>query len=540
MKTFYCNASVYTGTLPLQQAFGVEDGRFCFAGSNDDAAAMACPEDRIIDLGGAFVCSGFNDSHMHLFSYGTALSQALLAEHTESLSGMLSYLRDFLAVSGLKEGGWLLGRGWNQDYFSDVHRLPDRHDLDSVTTDFPVVIMRACGHCLVVNSRALELLHITGDTPSPEGGCIGLENGEPDGRFYDNALEIVISAVPLPDKEEVKRRLETACRALNSYGVTSSQTDDYCVYRNLPWELINQAYEELEAEGKLSVRVYQQANFTDTASLRDFISKGNVTGKGSDMFKIGPLKMLGDGALGARTAYISVPYADDPYARGIPVFTPQQLDEMIDLAVGSGMQVAVHAIGDACLDNVLSAYEKAFVKYNPADHRCGIVHCQVTRPEQLKKIAELKLHVYAQTIFLDYDINIIEARVGRQLAESSYRWKTLMNMGVSVSNGTDCPVELPDELRSMQCAVTRKTISGAGPYLEDEAFTVQEAIDSYTVMSARSSFEENTKGRIQPGMFADFTVLGQNPFDTVPEKLHAIPVIATYLGGNCVYHRSEG
>jgi len=246
--------------------------------------------------------------------------------------------------------------------------------------------------------------------------------------------------------------------------------------------------------------------------------------------------MLGDGALGARTAFLSRPYADDPSTCGIPVFTQETMDEMIGYANAHGMQAAVHTIGDACLDRVLSAYEKALAENPREDHRHGIVHCQITRADQLEKIAKMHLHVYAQSIFLDYDNHIVEERVGKELASTSYSWKTLMNNGVSVSNGTDCPVELPDALACMQCAVTRTTLRDhVGPYLPDQKFTVQEALDSYTIRSAEASFEENVKGQIAEGMMADFVVLGQNPFEVDESTIKDIPVCRTYLAGELVY-----
>ena len=164
-----------------------------------------------------------------------------------------------------------------------------------------------------------------------------------------------------------------------------------------------------------------------------------------------------------------------------------------------------------------------------------MVHCQITRPDQLDRIARLGLHVYAQSIFLDYDIQIVEARVGPRLAASSYSWKTLLDRGVTVSNGSDCPVETPRVLSGLQCAVTRRTLRGQGPYLPEQAFTVQQALDSYTIAGARASFEEHCKGRIAPGFLADFVILGQDPFATDPSQLHAIPVRAAYLGGRPVY-----
>lgn len=535
MKTIFYNGRVYTGDARLASAFVVDGDVFTFAGGDAAALALTCAGDERVDLGGKFVCAGFNDSHMHLLSYGNALGTAELFAHTDSLEEMIAYFSDFASNS---TATWLVGRGWNQDYFKDQSRMPDRRDLDRVSTDRPVVAVRCCGHAMAVNSRALEMLGITAKTHAPEGGGIGITDGMPNGLLFDNAMDIIYSAMPAPNVAQVKDMLRRACRALNAYGVTSCHSDDYAAFANLPWQTVKQAYQELEAAGELSVRVYEQCNFSDTASLAEFIRAGNVTGSGSYNFRTGPLKLLGDGALGARTALLSRPYADSPETSGIPVFDRRTIEEMVELAHCGGMQCAVHAIGDKCLDWVLDAYEKALEKLPRADHRHGVVHCQITRPDQLKKMSEMGLHIYAQTIFLDYDSRIVRSRVGDSLAESSYNWKTLMDGGLSVSNGTDCPVERPDALRGIQCAVTRRSIDGgAEPYLPCQAFSVQEALDSYTIRGAEGSFEEGVKGRIRPGMLADFTVLSESPFSVAPAGISGIGVEATYIGGKRVFER---
>ena len=529
MKTVYYNAQVYTGSLPPQQAFAVEDGKFIFAGSNADALALEA--EQAVDLQGGFVCAGFNDSHMHLLNLGQTLGQAPLYQHTESLQDMLNCLRQ----TAPGRGGWILGRGWNQDYFTDVHRMPNRYDLDKVSTEHPICISRACGHALAVNSKALALLGITADMPQVEGGSIVMEAGEPNGIFFDNAMDLVLRAIPDPDKEEIKDMLRAACGYLSSYGITSCQSDDYCVFQNLSWQVVNDAYRELEEAGELTVRVYEQANLTTVEAIQDFLAAGNKTGIGTDRFKIGPLKLLGDGALGARTAYLSKPYADDPSTRGLSVFTTEQFDALIGTAHENGMQVAVHCIGDACMDLVLSAMDKAMAAHPRQDCRHGIVHCQITRGDQLKKLAQMGLHIYAQSIFLDYDIHIVRQRVGDETASTSYSWKTLLNTGCTVSNGSDCPVERPNVMGGIQCAVTRRDLSGNGPYLPQEAFSVQQALDSFTAWAAYASFEEHRKGRIQPGMLADFVVLEENPFEVPANQIKDIPILSTYLGGQKIF-----
>lgn len=534
MKTVYYNGKVYTGTLPLQEAFAVEDGKFLFTGSNAEAGSLQ--GDCLVDLKGSFVCSGFNDSHMHLVEYGDALRAARLDAHTESLEGMLHYMREYLEENPVRGEGWLYGRGWNQDYFTDTDRMPNRWDLDRVSTEVPVCAVRACGHCIVVNSRLLEVLKVDPNTPDPPGGSLGRVNGQLDGRFFDNAIEPIMSRIPAPDVESVMDAIRAGCRSLNSYGVTSCQSDDYGFSRAIAPEILNEAFRALEASGELTVRVYEQSNFTSLPDLRAFVEAGNVTGVGTDFFRIGPLKMLGDGALGARTAFLREDYADEPGNRGLPVFTQEVMDEMVDYANAHNMQVAIHAIGDACLDRVLHAVDFALRNHPRKDHRHGVVHCQITRADQLEKIRELHMHVYAQTIFLDYDSHIVEQRVGKALASTSYNWRTLMDMGVSVSNGTDSPVELPDALAGIQCAVTRTSIHEPRvTYLPGEAFSVQEALDSYTIRSAEASFEEGKKGRIVPGMLADFVILGENPFEADPFTIKDIPVLATYVGGRKVW-----
>ena len=534
MKTAYYNGQVYTGE-GFAQAFIIESGLFSAVGSNEEI--LSEQYDEKIDLEGRFVCAGFNDSHMHLLNFGQFLKVAHLNEHTSSLQDLLDYIKEFREENNINGDQWLQGRGWNQDYFSDVERMITRDDIDKVVSDIPVKLTRACGHCCVVNSRALELAGIDENTVSSEGGAIGRENGRLNGLFFDNAIDLVANRVPVPGKDEIREMILSACKALNGYGITSVQSDDYCVFSDLPYEVISEIYRQLADEGLLTVRVNEQANFTDLNKYIESVKNGNITGSGNGLYRIGPLKLLGDGSLGGRTAWLSRPYEDDPSTCGFPLFSDKFMNEIIDYANSHDMQVAVHAIGDRCLDQVLDAIEGA-LKNNPRkDHRHGIVHCQISRPDQLERIARLNLHVYVQSVFLDYDNHIVYARAGKELGDSSYSWKTLMNKGVRVSNGSDAPVELPDVLKGIECGVTRTSLDGTGPYLEKEAFSVKEALDSFTVNGAYASFEEDVKGKIKKGQYADFTVLAENPFEINKKKIHEIEVLETYMDGRQVYKK---
>lgn len=533
MKDVYCNGTIYTGE-GFVEVFIVENGKFIYSGNMEEARKLIDDSDLFFDLKGQFVCAGFNDSHMHMLNYGYSKSQAALAEHTDSLKGMMEYVGKFREDHPTK---WLKGRGWNQDYFTDVNRMPTRYDIDEVISDIPVVLTRACGHCCVVNSKALEVCGIDENTVSPDGGSIGRTVGVLNGLFFDNAINLISAHQPEVTDQDIRNMLVTAERHLNAYGITSVQTDDYGVFRGRGFEDINKAYQYLERNELLTVRVNEQCNFTTLEGLQDFVDKGYHTGVGSNMFKTGPLKLLGDGSLGGRTAYLSRPYADDPSTEGFPLFSQEQFDEMIDYANKHDMHVAVHAIGDKCLDMVLDAIEKALNNHPVEDHRHGIVHCQISRQDQLERIERLNCQVYAQSVFLDYDNHIVEERAGKDLASTSYSWKTLADNGVTVSNGSDAPVEEPDVLKGIECAVTRTSLDGTGLYLPEQAFTVKEAIDSFTVNGSRASFEEDVKGKIKAGYLADFVILDKDPFQTEPEKIHEIKVMETFLGGRSVYRR---
>ena len=538
MKTIYYGGHVFTGALPLEQAFSVEEGMFRCVGSNELVLDTKEPGDQLVDLEGQFVCAGFNDSHMHMLNYGYSLECCDLVPHTGSLSELKDALRSFIRENDLPAGTWVIGRGWNQDYFSDVRRLPDRYDLDQISLDHPISITRCCGHCLCVNSKALSLIGIGGETVPDTDGQVDLDElGNPTGIFWDNAMNLVSSHFPKPGREDILRMLHKAATRLSSYGITSVQSDDFCAFDGLDYETVIEAYQTMTREGSLPLRVNEQCQFMTEDSLSRFLEKGYNTGWGDHQFRIGPLKMVGDGSLGARTALLSMDYADAPGERGLALFTQEQFDRMVSIAHSNGMQVAIHTIGDGILDHVLTAYEHAFAQWPRPDHRSGIVHAQIMRPDQLERMQKIGgMHAYIQSIFLDYDSRIVKERTGEELSASSYAFHSLRKLGLHVSNGTDCPVEDPNPLRGIQCAVTRRPLDGSlPPYLPWESMDVEEAFQSYTAEGAWASFEENIKGRISPGMLADFVMLSGNPFSVSADSIAQLRVVGTWFEGKRVY-----
>ena len=559
MKEIYYNGVIYTGTGQDAEVLVVEDGvvadvlsqkememkygKPMETDSGQKDGRSADYQERKIsfhNLQGHFLVPGFNDSHMHILNYGYALRMADLSEHTGSMREMLQYLKEWIKENQPSQGSWIVGRGWNHDYFQDEKRFPDRRDLDTVSAEYPILMVRACGHIACANTKALERAGITADTPQPEGGRIDLgEDGRPDGIFREYGVDLIKAAVPKPSLEEIKDMLLLAMKHLNRYGVTSAQSDDLAAFPGVDYETVLTAYRELEAEGRMTVKVYEQSLLSNRELLRDFLGKGWKTGSGSDFFRIGPLKLLSDGSLGARTAYLSEPYSDGERGqKGIAIYSQEELDGLVGLADREGMQIAIHAIGDGAMEMAVSAIEKA-VKENPdrPDRRHGIVHCQITTKKLLEDFKRLKLHAYVQTIFLDYDSQIVEARVGEERAKDTYQFKTLYAMGVPVSNGSDCPVEKPDVMAGIQCAVTRTSLDGTKTFLPGEALTVEEALQTYTSMGARASFEEMKKGRLMVGMAADFTILDRDIRVIPANEIKNTVILSTCVNGRCVYMR---
>lgn len=524
--TLFINGRVYTPGQGFSDSFAVRGNRFI-------PLEEVKETDNVIDLKGRFVCPGFIDTHMHLVGHGRSITSCVLDDHTGSLEEVLSYMREKFSDRP-NNGLWLFARGWNEDKFTDVHRPINRHDLDTVSDEIPIYCGRTCGHCVCVNTKALEIMGLTPDSKCPPGGRIGVENGELTGMIYDNAIELIRKAMPSPTVPFIKGLITAACKELNSYGVTGSMTDDFTsLYR---FENVIQAYQELEAEGKLTVRVYQQSYFDTPQKLEEFNAAGYTTGVGTDLYRIGPLKMIADGAVGAHTAYLTAPYNDAPETCGAYNYSQEVLDEMIGLANRKDMQIAIHAIGDGCIDMAMNAFEKAFAEHPRQDHRDTLIHCLVTRPDQLPHMKKLGLRVHFQSEFLDYHCRIAKARLGEERAMNAYAWKSMKDMGIGVSNSSDAPVEIPSPLRGIQLAVTRRPLDGSGEPLNlNEAFSIEEAIAGYTTDAVYGSFDEGKKGKIAPGFLADFVVLSEDPFSCDPMKISQIKVMETYMDGKKVF-----
>lgn len=521
------------------EAVAIKDGNIVKVGTTAEMLDFKNEETEVIDLGGKLVLPGFNDSHMHLLNYGNFLKNIDLTG-VKSIEEIIQKVKDILWEKNIEKGQWIKGRGWNNDYFQGNNRFPNRYDLDKISTEHPIILTRACGHIAITNSKALELANITKDTKQSIGGEFDIDkNGEPLGIFRENAIELINNIIPEPSVKELKDMLLVAIKKANVNGITSVQTDDFGVISYDNYEKIIKAYEELKKEGKLTLRVYEQCLFQEPNKLERFLGKGYNTGYGDEFFKIGPLKLIADGSLGARTAALTRPYKDAPHTYGILVFNQEELDNLVDIAHSKGMQVAIHAIGDKAMYMAFESIEKALDKNPKKDHRCGIVHCQITDKYLLNKFKELNVIAYIQPIFLDYDWKIAESRVGSELIKTSYNWKTLIDNKVNIACGSDCPVEDLNVMKGIYEAVTRKDLKGEpiDGWMPEQRLTVQEAVYGYTVGGAYTSFEEDIKGTIEEGKLADMVVLSKNIYKIPHDEIKDIKVEMTIFNGQIVYRK---
>ena len=487
-----------------------------------------------IDLKGMTVLPGFNDSHMHLLGYGQSLYNCLLTE-ANSPEHLVILVKEWLNTHPLLPGQWIQGRGWNQDHF-DTPTLPTRDLLDQISTEHPIMLSRACGHLVAVNSKALEIAGISEATDLSKivltDGSIDVDlAGRPTGILRENAKALVSKQMPLPDKDQLKEYILTAQEALLKEGLTSVQSDDLCVYPMSMNTLVFEAFKELASERSLKMSVYEQSLFETTENLKMHLENGYTYNEDFVTFRTGPLKILGDGSLGGRTALLSSPYADDPEVSGIALYTQTELNELVGTAAKASLPAVIHAIGDGMLDMALESLAVAHT--TELGLRSGIVHCQVTRPEQLNRMADLKLHALVQPIFLDYDLHMAEERLGASRVSSTYAFKTMIEKNIPAPYGTDCPVETPSVWKCIQCAVTRKDLKNIpdGGWLPHEAVSLPEALCAYTELGAWASGEEGVKGKLLPGYRADLVVVNQNPFESSPERLQTIETQITFCPG---------
>lgn len=519
-------ATVHTvdDALGSVNAFAVRGGRFVFVGDGAQAMRLRGDGTQLLDLSGATVLPGLIDAHLHLTDIGLALHEVNL----DGASSLDEVIRRTVAFAKTSSDGWILGEGWDQNLWPQPI-FPTHAALSAAITDRPVALDRVDGHAIFVNAKAMQIAGITKATADPPGGRIVRgADGEPTGVFVDNAARLVYRVIPPPTHQQLRRAALAAAAECHRWGVTAigearTSAADLTVYR------------ELAASGELALRNYTRLE-DDEALLKEQLAAGPVSAEYDGHLWIRGIKLFADGALGSRGAALLAPYSDDPGNSGLLRTTQAHIEEVAERALRAGFQMSVHAIGDRANRMVLDAYEEALSRVPVHDHRFRIEHVQVIAPQDLPRISQLQLIASMQTTHATSDMAWAQDRLGPERVKGAYAWRSILERGTILANGTDAPVEPVNSLRTFHAAIARQNERNQPPggWYPDQRMTRDEALRSMTIWAARANFQETLIGSISPGKYADFVVMDRDWMTVPAEEIMGTSIVATYFSGNKV------
>lgn len=522
--TIFAGATVAAGRQQLPQpnwSVVVAGGRVAAVGPAEQIR-RSHPRAQVVDLSGTTLLPGLTDAHGHLYGLGLSLDTVSLFG-TQSYQEVIDRVRDRAAKS--PAGEWVLGRGWDQNHWSGK-AFPTAALLDAAIPDHPVWLRRVDGHAGLANSAAMRAAGITAATADPEGGRILRDaSGNPTGVFIDGAEQLIDRAVPPPAFALRKARVLSAAKTIAANGLTEMHdagADEATI----------RAVRELIDEKKFPIRVYTM--LTDDAALLDsYLNRPPLIGYGNRM-TIRSVKMYADGALGSRGAALLAPYSDEPGNSGLLVTRPEHILEVSRRARAAGFQVNAHAIGDRGVRNVLDAYERAGVV---AADRFRIEHLQVVAPSDFPRLAQHGVIASMQPTHATSDMGWAEERLGAERIRGAYAWRTVLDSGARLALGSDFPIEDVNPFFGIHAAVTRQDHSGnpSGGWYPAQKLSLAEAIRGFTSDAAFAAFEEDSRGTIEPGKLADFTIVQGDFFATPPAELFRTKVRYTVVGGEVVY-----
>ena len=483
---------------------------------------------KIIDGGGKTLLPGLIDAHGHVMGLGIAALQLDLVG-TSSVQDLQQRLRTYAAAR--PSDPWLLGRGWNQELWSSK-AFPTAADLDAAASDRPVVLERVDGHAVVVNSAALKAAGITAATKNPVGGKIERDaRGNPTGLLVDAATELVSSKVPAPSATQLSQALDKAQEQLLSVGVTA--TGDMGTSA-ADWAAMQTAGQS----GRLNVRIMSYAY--EVKNMRAVVPNGPTPWLYGDRLRMGGVKYYADGALGSRGAWLKKPYADKPDTTGLQFLQDSELLAKAEEAASKGLQVAVHAIGDAANAQVISTYEQLSREYG-TDRRWRIEHFQIVDPADIPRIAPAGIIASMQPTHQTSDRLMAEKRLGPDRLAGAYAWQTVLKTGAHLAFGSDYPVESPNPFPGLSAAISRQDIEGQPPggWIPSERLTFAQALNAFTRGAAYAGFAEDRFGSLDPGKWADFILVDRDPTKVDPQALARTQVMETWVAGKKVWVRSS-
>lgn len=535
-QTVYVNGRIYTADrdFSVAEAFAVDEDVFSAVGSTKEILALCGPDTEVVDLKGQVVLPGLIDAHLHVQRSGEL--KATLDTHGKSRQEIVAMVAE--ARKTAKPGDWIIGSGWINDEWKDDPGFPHKEDLDAVCPDIPVFIKRGCRHMTWCNSKAFELAGINENTPDPVGGEI-FRN--PDGSLWgvvtDQAQRPIQAVIPPLSPERCRKHLAAAQKGFFEAGLTGVHDAGIS-------PMVYNVMKDMYEEGALKVRINAaliSTHLADAALLEEDCRKTAKAGLSFGLYgrrlNMRAFKLLSDGSLGARSAWMTEDYSDKPGHRGNAKWNDEELYRFIYPLHKAGFQIWIHAIGDAANHQALDIFKRCQEECPRPDARHRIEHTQILLPEDVERFAKEGVIPTAQTVFVRTDYRNCEDRVGAERTKTSYCWKTLIDTGCVLPNGSDSPVESFDPFLGMYCAVNRMDENGdpAGGWRKEEAMTRVQALRSYTTWPAYASFEENIRGAVQPGMLADFILIDRDLMEIPATEIKDIKVLETYVGGERVY-----
>ena len=521
-------ATIYTvdSLRPTAQALAVRGGRVLYVGTRDSALALRGTATRVVDASGRTLIPGMVDAHAHLLGLGTSLRNVDLVgtkSYDEVIARVVARARE------LPKGSWILGRGWDQNDWSN-QAFPTHEALSRALPNNPVVLERVDGHALLANARAMKLAGIARDTRDPDGGRLERDSsGAPTGVFVDNAQGLVERRVPELTHAELQDAVLRAVRETSRWGLTGIM-DAGATRRTID------VYEALARQGRFTLRDYVLVH-DDSTDLAHYFARGPQSALYDGHLWIRGVKLYADGALGSRGAALLAPYSDAPQNSGLLVSAPAHIQAVTTEALRHGFQVATHAIGDRGNEVVLDAYEAALKAVPTPDARLRIEHAQVIAPTDIPRFHALGVIPSMQASHQTSDMYWAEKRLGPQRVRGAYAWRSLLNTGVIIPNGSDFPVERVNPLISFHSAVTRQDAENQPPggWYPNERMTREEALKAMTLWPAMAQFQEKELGSLAPGKRADFVLLDQDIMTVAPERILDTKVVSTWLGGRAIY-----
>ncbi|QAA82930.1 amidohydrolase [Aequorivita sp. H23M31] len=514
------NATIYTLDKEFSKASAlvVKDGKILEIGLKPELE-LKYNIKKTYDAKGNTVVPGLIDAHAHLYGLGLGLQNVDLVG-TKSFDEVLGKL---VAFQEEKQLPYIIGRGWDQNKWENKS-FPTKKMLDSLFPDTPVALRRIDGHALLVNSKALELAGITGKT-RVKGGEILLENGEPTGILIDNPMELVNKTFPHITEEVSINALLEAEKIAFKYGLTT--VDDAGLDRNII-ELID----ALQKQGKFKLRMYTMIS-NSPENMDYYLKKGIYK---TERLNVRSFKVYADGALGSRGAAMRAPYNDMPGHYGALITPADSLDYLAEKLAASEFQMNTHAIGDSANISVLRAYKKALE--GQTDRRWRVEHAQIISQEGFDYFPDdNNILPSVQPTHATSDMYWAEDRVGAERMKGAYAYKTLLEKAGKIALGTDFPVEHVNPMYTFHSAVARQDLKN---YPEDgfqmkDALTREEALRGMTIWAAFFNFEEDEKGSIEVGKFADFTILDKDIMEVEANEIPNTKVVATFINGELVY-----